>query len=542
MSAPARPLAALVDHLRTERRAITATVVLVCVSLLCLTTISVLLAAAVGHVAVLRQAPPAWLWPLLAGLVLLRALLTWGEMDASHSLAFRVLARLRVALFDRYAVAFPARSRENHGRAAATAMTDTERLEFFYAHTVAQLLAAVVNAALGLTVLVLLDAGVAAVVAVALTAVTATVPMGRHRLDRLGGEVVTATGTLSDHVVDVLGSLREVLGYGLHEPVRRQVAQTGARAARAAGALETTHRLLAGSREAIVTLAAVGVLVTAFAGDVAPQHVAALVVLALATVAPVADAAATWAQLPSLRASAARVGTELARPAVVEPAARPAPLPEGPLGLALRDVGFRYADRWVLRGLDLEVAPGEHVGLRGPSGVGKSTVVALAGRLWDPDLGTVELTGAGGAVPLTALDEADLRAAVGVVEQDGRLFAGTVAEELTAGSDASWADAVDLLERLDLADALGPDDQLGEAGVRLSGGQQARLRLVRALLRRPRVLVLDEPTADLDAAAAARVSEVLRALPATLLVVSHREETLATMDRVVTLTPPPEAR
>ncbi len=82
---------------------------------------------------------------------------------------------------------------------------------------------------------------------------------------------------------------------------------------------------------------------------------------------------------------------------------------------------------------------------------------------------------------------------------------------------------------------IGPDDVLGESGVRLSGGQRARLRLVRALLRRPRVLVVDEPTADLDAVAARRVEDLLRAFEGTLLVVSHRPSTLAATHRLVEL-------
>lgn len=531
MSAPARPLTGLLRHLAGERGAIAATVALVVVSLLSLGAIAVLSAVAVGRAAVHGTVPSAGFWFVLAALVLFRAALTWGEMDASHSLAFRVLARLRLALFDRYAVALPTRRRENVGQAAATAMTDTERLEFFYAHTVAQLLAAGINAVAGFVLLSVVHPALAAVAGVALAAITATVPLGTRRLERLGAEVVTATGRLSDRVVDTLGGLREVLGYGLHEPVRRQVAETGGEAARAAGRLETAHRVLAGVREAVVTLAAVGVLATAIASGTPAEYVAALVVLALATVGPVADAAATCAQLPSLRAAAARVGEELARPPVVGRTGTTAVPPDGPLGLRFRDVSFGYDHRRVLDGFTLEAAPGEHVGLRGPSGAGKSTVVALAGRLWDPDSGHVELTGESGAMPLTALADTDLRSLVGVVEQDGRLFAGTVAEELAGDG----TDLEELLDRLGLTDVVGPNDHLGEGGLRLSGGQQARLRLARTLARHPRVLVLDEPTADLDSAAAARVTALLRTLPITLLVVSHRADTLATMDRIITL-------
>lgn len=545
---PARPLTGLLRHLGGERRPIIATVVLVVVSQVCLGAISVLLAAAVGQAVVLRSAPPGWFWALLAGLVILRALLTWGEMDASHALAFRVLARLRMALFDRYAVALPTKRRENVGRAASTAMADTERLEFFYAHTVAQLVAAAVNALLGLTLLTVVEPTLALVTLTALALVLSTVPLGRRRLEALGQEVVEATGALSDRVVDVLGGLREVLGYGIHEPVRHQIRETGAEAARAAGRLETTHRVLAGAREAAVTLAGVGVLVSVLGRDVAGEHVAALVVLALATVAPVADAAATCARLPALRAAAARVGTELARPSVLTRDTSRAALPDGPLGLTMSEVGFGYDDRRVIDGFGLTIAPGEHIGLRGPSGAGKSTVVALASRLWDPDTGTVELTdAAGGHVPISAVEDAALRAALATVEQDGALFSGTVREAI-AGPSTIDAEIDDLLARLGLADTVTAESHIGEGGLRLSGGQRARLRLARAVLQHPRILVLDEPTADLDEASARQVTDLLGTIGATMLVVSHRPQTLAGMDRVVEMSSrgasegPPKAR
>lgn len=528
-------LAALGAELRHERRAIVATTAVVTLSLVGLGALAVGSAYVVGHAVVDGSTPGLPVWLLLAGLVLLRALLTWVEMDLSHALAFRVLARLRTALFDRYAVALPTRRRENTGHAAATALTDTERLEFFYAHTVAQLVAAVLNALLGVLLLALADPALAGVVLLALAVVTATSWLGRARLRALGTEATTLASDLSGRVVDVLGGLREVLGYGLGERVRGEVAAHGAAAARAAGRVEVLTRLLTGLREAVTVLAAAAVLVVVAWGDVPAADGAALVVLALVTLAPAADAVATLAQLQPLVASAERVRAELVRPPVVAPVLDPVALPEGPLGLAFRAATFAYDARPVLGALDLVVAPGEHVGLTGPSGVGKSTAVALAGRLWDPDAGVVALTSAAGDLPLDRIADSDLRAAVAVVEQDAALLAGTVADGLLGGTSASREDLARLLDAVGLAEVIGPDDVLGESGVRLSGGQRARLRLVRALLRRPRVLVVDEPTADLDAVAAGRVEDLLRAFEGTLLVVSHRPSTLAATHRLVEL-------
>lgn len=535
-------LTALVRHLGGERRAIAGTVVLVSVSLVTLGALAVLSAWLLGQAVVEGTAPPGRAWAVLTGLVVVRGALTWVEMDVSHSLAYRVLARLRMALFDRYAVALPTRRRENVGHAAATAMADTERLEFFYAHTIAQLLAAGVNFGIGVVVLGIVHPALAGVVLVAASVLVLSGRLHAHRTRALGEEAAERTSALSGRVVDVLGGLREVLGYRLQARVRNEIAESGASVADTAGRLETAIRMLASLREAVVTLAAAGVLAVAAVGDVTPSLVPALVVLALVTISPAADAAATLTQLHPLRASARRVREELERPAVVSASAAGTMLPDGALGLCFRHVGFGYDHRPVLDDFCLDVLPGEHVAIAGPSGAGKSTLVALAGRLWDPDAGEVVLRDQDREVALGTVADDELRRAVAVVEQDGRLFSGTVADNLLVHGRSTQADLLNGLAALDLAGVIGPDDQLGEGGLRLSGGQQARLRLLRGVLARPRVLVVDEPTADLDPAAAALVHDLLYSQDCTVLVVSHQAATLAGADRVVSLERPGRTR
>ena len=528
-------LFALLGELRHERRAMVATMGLATVSLLILGALAVLPAFVLGRAVVRGEAPDPSFWAVMAALVLVRGLLTWAEMDASHSLAYRILARLRMALFDRYAVALPTKRRENVGHAAATAMHDTESLEFFYAHTIAQLLAGTVNVLVGLLLLAAIHPPLAAVVLVSLLAVTATARLGRARLRALGEVAADQTSALSSRIVDLLGGLREVLGYNLQGRVRVELAASGAAAATTAGRLETLNRMLAGAREATVTLAAVAVLTLAVLGGVPAEHLAGLVVLSLVTIAPAADAAETLSQLHPLRASAGRVRGELTRPSVAPEARATTTVPDGPLGLAFHHVSFGYDDRRVLDGFELEVAPGEHVGVTGPSGVGKSTLIALAGRLWDPDEGVVGLVSRDQRISLTTVSDTCLREVVGVVEQDGVLFSGSVADNLLEDTGTTIADLEDSLARAGLQGVLTPDDVIGESGIRLSGGQQARLRLIRALLRRPRILVVDEPTADLDADSAELMHAMLSSYRGTLLVVSHRQATLADMNRTITL-------
>ena len=290
--------------------------------------------------------------------------------------------------------------------------------------------------------------------------------------------------------------------------------------------------------------AAAGVLSDGAPVRLAPAELPALVALALVGIAAIVDATDTLTRLHPLVSGAERVAAGINRPPVVALPRSPRPLPEGPLGLRFRDVSFSYEGRQpTLTSWSAELAPGEHVGLVGPSGSGKSTAIALAARLWDPSAGAVELVAEDGTgVPLSDLDDADLREAVALVDQDAVLFHGTVRDNLLRGcGPRSDGELTALLERVGAADWIGLDDELGEGGVRLSGGQRARLCLARALARRPRVLLVDEVTASLDPATERVVSDVITGFRGTVLAASHRAETLARLERVVDVAGAPHA-
>ncbi len=539
-------LARLIPPLRPEWRRIVGSYVLATTSLLALAAIGVLAALGVGGAVVHGAWPPAVWWVAMVVLVLLRTLLTWREMDVSHALAYRVLARLRVALFDAYARSVPARRREHSGRAASVAMTDIEKLEFFYAHTLAQIGASVTLfvAALGVAAALMPAAALVMVSGAVLVALTARAGAGAAR--RVGEEEQVERERLSERLVDALGALREILAYGLRDRVVADAVEGTRRSVRTARRRELLSGIIDGSRELILTGVLVGVVASALiVGGVGDARSAALapavVALAVAGVAAIADAAHTLSELHPLVASAARVDAGLRRPPVVAPVVDARPLPAGPLGIRFRDVEFSYDDRTrVLRRWSAEVHPGEHVGIAGPSGAGKSTVIALAARLWDPDGGEIALVdGEGRGMPLREVSEEDLRAAVAVVEQDARLFHGSVRENLLRGTGGrSDAELVGILDRVGARDWISLDDELGEHGVRLSGGQRARLALARALCREPRILIVDEITASLDPATERAISQVLAEVDATVIVASHRRETLERLGRVLRVDPP----
>lgn len=538
-------LARLLPPLRPEWRRIIGSYLIATTSLCALAAIGVLTALGVGGAVVHGTWPPAVWWVALGALVLLRTFLTWREMDVSHALAYRVLARLRMALFDAYSRSVPGRRREHSGRAASVAMTDIEKLEFFYAHTVAQIGAAL-TLFLGAVVCAFVVMPVAALVMLggaAAVALTAWAGAGPAR--RVGAREQQEREDQSERLVDALGAVREVLAYGLQGRVVREAVAGTRRSAALSRRREAIAHLVDGTRELILTAVVIGVIAASLilggtaGGTVGGAQAAllpAVIALAVAGVAAVAEAAHTVSELHPLIASADRVGAGLHRAPVVAPVERPIALADGPVGVRFEKVSFSYDDRTdVLGGWSMDVDPGEHVGLAGPSGAGKSTVIALAARLWDPSAGTVALVDAGGvAYPLGRIRDDELRRVVAVVEQDARLFHGTVRENLMRGADPRTDEQLlEALTAVGADDWITLDDELGEHGARLSGGQRARLALARALCRAPRVLIVDEITASLDAESERIISDVLARFDGTVIAASHRRETLARFARVI---------
>ncbi|GGM74862.1 ABC transporter ATP-binding protein [Longimycelium tulufanense] len=230
-----------------------------------------------------------------------------------------------------------------------------------------------------------------------------------------------------------------------------------------------------------------------------------------------------------------------ARPTVVDPP-RPRPLPEPARGhVRFEDVRFAYpgSDSEVLRGLDLEIRPGETVALVGTTGSGKTTLTTLVPRLDDVTGGRLLVDG----VDVRDLALADLRRVVATAFEEPLLFSASVRENVALGgidvSDDEVRAALRVAHAEEFVDALpwGLSTRIGEQGLSLSGGQRQRLALARAVVGRPAVLVLDDPLSALDVHTEAEVEAALRRVLSgvTALVVAHRPSTVALADRVALL-------
>jgi ABC-type multidrug transport system fused ATPase/permease subunit len=239
-------------------------------------------------------------------------------------------------------------------------------------------------------------------------------------------------------------------------------------------------------------------------------------------------------------ASASRTFAWLQGIETIPEAAAPAKLPDGPLGVTFENVHFSYpTGSEVLTGVELEIPPGEVVAVCGPTGAGKTSLLNLLPRFYDPDEGRVLL----GGVDVSTVPIANLRTVVAIVTQRPILFSIPLRDNLTAARpDAPWEEVVAACEAAgvahfaaDLPD--GYDTLIGERGINLSGGQRQRVALARALIANARVIVLDDPMSAVDTQTERHLVTNLRPALAgrTVLIATQRLSTVEVADRAVVL-------
>jgi ATP-binding cassette subfamily B protein len=205
----------------------------------------------------------------------------------------------------------------------------------------------------------------------------------------------------------------------------------------------------------------------------------------------------------------------------------------------IRNVSFRYGSRQVLFNVNLEIKPGEMIGLVGPSGSGKSTLVNLVCRFFDPHEGTIQAD----SHDIRTFGISEYRSNIGIVLQDPFLFFGSIADNISYGrpnatrqeiiAAAKAARAHQFIMRL----ADGYDSMVGERGQSLSGGERQRISIARALLTDPRILILDEATSSVDSETEREIQAALDHLiqGRTTIAIAHRISTLRKADRIVVL-------
>jgi thiol reductant ABC exporter CydD subunit len=483
---------------------------------------------------------------LLVAVAACRAVAAWGFEVAGRRAAASALSDLRLDLVetrlrDRPAALDGAESAE----VATVAVGGVDALETTFARYLPQVVLATVVPIAVLALVAAIDLLSAGIMLLTLPLVPVFMWLIGRYTERRTRERWEALRRLSTHFLDVVRGLPTLRAFNRSEAQAEQIASVSDRYRRTTmGTLRVAFlsgAVLELAATLGIALVAVTVGVRLVEGGLGLEAGLTVLVLAPELYLPLRNLAAQYHASADGLAVAERL-LDLAEEDVDE---RPAGsiVPPSPRDVAVRfeSVSFAYPGRPapVLAGFDLELAPGETVALTGPSGAGKSTVAALLLLLAEPTAGRV----AAGGVDLADCDPAAWRRQVAWVPQRPTLCRGTVAENIRFGnagaSDAAVREAAALAGAdgfvLDLPE--GYETLIGDGGRPLSAGQARRVALARAFLRDTSLVVLDEPTADLDPSSAAVVGEAVERLLAgrTVLLVTHRAELEARADRVVRL-------
>jgi ATP-binding cassette, subfamily C, bacterial CydD len=484
---------------------------------------------------------------LLALAFAARGLLAWGMAVAGRRAASSVLSELRLALVERRLTGRAGGTGEaQSAEVAATAVQGVDALEAYFARYLPQaVLATVVPPAIVVFVATVdLEAALIMLLTLPLVPVFMWL-IGRYSQQRTE-ERWQALRLLSNDFLDLVRGLPTLRAFNRARAQAARIADVGERYRRATlGTLRVAF--LSGSvLELAATLGVALVAVTAgvrlVGGSLGLRAGMTVLVLAPELYLPLRRLGAEYHASADGLAVAERMFALLddVPPAAERRSRRPVPDP-ATVPVRFEAVSFSHPDRPapVLRDLDLELRPGETVALTGDSGAGKSTVAALLLALLEPSAGRITV----GAADLAQLAPADWRRQLAWVPQDPTLLRATIADNIRLGEPTASDARVRAAARLAGADPFvrrlpgGYDELVGDGGRPVSPGERRRIALARAFLRDAPLLVLDEPTADLDPAGVALVGDALERLRfgRTVLVIAHRSELVRLADRVVRL-------
>jgi ABC-type multidrug transport system fused ATPase/permease subunit len=491
-------------------------------------------------------------WPALvisalaiAAIALMAGVLAYVQLYTSAKVGHRITWRLRCDLFahlQRLSLAYHRDSRS--GELLTKVAGDTNLLRDMFSDWMLTLGRHALTLVAMLAVMFMLNWQLALVVAATLPPLLAVIYVLNRRVKASVRVQRRHEGQMASRLNEVLSSIALVQAFGRHtyeeDRFRAEIQanyESGMRTTRSTGAIVKAIAVISAAGAAItILLGAREVL----AARLTPGELLIFITYVTGLYKPVRDLARLSAKFSRASVSAQRVSQILD----IEPDIADAPDAlelKRPAGeIVFENVSFGYsAQRPVLEGLNLRIAAGERVALVGSSGSGKSTLLNLLLRLYEPTGGRILIDG----IDIRRYTRESLRREIGIVLQDNILFGVSVRENIAYGRPDATPDAIEAAARaarahefiVDLPE--GYDTELGERGANLSGGQRQRLCLARALVKEPAILVMDEPTASVDAASARLIHETVARIHRgrTLIVIAHDYTDMESYDRVLVL-------
>lgn len=461
----------------------------------------------------------------------------------SHLAAWNLVADMRVRVYDHLQkLSLRYYQDKQTGQLMSRATNDTATFELLIAHSVPDLAANVLIIAGVAVILFLMNVKLAFLT---LVPIPFLVYGGWIFSKKIQPNFRMAQSTLAElnaTLQDNLSGMKEIQVFN-QQPREKKRVQKSARSY--ASAILHALKLSAVFHPAVEAISSLGtVIVVGFGGwlvlrqDLTVSDIVAFLLYLNLFYQPIATLARVTEDLQQSMAGAERVFEVLDTEPDITEKPDAVELTDVKGEISFKDVVFHYVpEAPVLRGVSFTARPGQMIALVGPTGVGKTTIISLIARFYDPISGSIQMDG----VDLRDVTMASLRNQISIVLQDIFLFNGSVAENIAYGSKSASTD--DIIRAAHIARAHefiselpeGYDTVVGERGVKLSGGQKQRLSIARAVLRNTPVLILDEATASVDVETEAKIQQAIQELAQsrTILVVAHRLSTVKRADRIL---------
>ncbi|HRO14999.1 MAG TPA: ABC transporter transmembrane domain-containing protein [Paracoccus sp. (in: a-proteobacteria)] len=460
----------------------------------------------------------------------------------------RVVADIRRAVFDRVIGLSPAfYERVMTGEIISRITTDTTLILSVIGSSVSLALRQGMVAVGGLFMLLLTSAKLTGLLLLLVPVVIVPIVVLGRRLRSLSRESQDWIAASSGSASESLLAAQTVQAFTAEEPTRAAFAEVTEKSFAAARRRIATRAVMTAAVIFLIFAGVIGVLWIGARdvshGTMTVGELVQFVIYAILVAGSVGGLTELWGELQRTAGATERLGELLATEDTLTDPAVPVPLPHPAQGRIDFDaVTFHYPSRpdvSALNDVTLNIAPGETVALVGPSGAGKTTVVQLIQRFWDPERGTVSIDG----IDLGRMSRADFRRAIALVPQEPVIFGPTARDNIRFGrpeaTDADIEAAARAAHAHEFLTALpdGYDSFVGERGVMLSGGQRQRIAIARAILRDAPILLLDEATSALDAESERLVQDAVDVLARgrTTIIVAHRLATVKKADRIVVM-------
>ena len=487
-----------------------------------------------------RSIPLITLFVILAAAAVLRGILHYGEQACNHYIAFKLLALIRHKVFAALRRLCPAKlDGRDKGNLISIITSDIELLEVFYAHTISPIAIAVIVCVITEAVFFRYHWMTGVFALAGYLAVGLIIPLwNSSRGADKGMEFRTEFGDLNSFILDSLRGLDETIQYGQGKLRSAQIDERSRRLDEKQKYMKELEGEQRGMTNVLILLFSFGMLFLStwlvMKGQMEFEGGFLCTILMMGSFGPVTALSSLSNNLMQTLASGERVLSIMEEEPVVDET-------EGEEAGAFGDIScgnldFAYDDEQILKDYSIEIPEGSRIGIHGKSGSGKSTLLKLIMRFYDPDQGSIQIHGR----DLKKINTDELRNMESYVTQETCLFHDSIANNIAvAKPGASRQEIEEAAKKASLHEFImslpnGYDTPVGELGDTLSGGERQRIGIARAFLHDAPLMLLDEPTSNLDSLNEGIVLKSLResCRDKTMVIVSHRESTMAAAQKV----------